>query len=132
MHSDLSETAAFEWLWFTRIASLQGRCYPTHPATMAAPPRATPATSSCNCQLACPVCDPGQHTSGTAETFQAASVGFREAVGQAFGDPNRGALRAVIQTASPFCGVEITTSSVPQHIQIAHRGIGDSLDRGSG
>lgn len=96
-----------------------------------------------------PGCDPGQSTNGTAENFEEARAGFErdwvrllptrteahfelwrrkrdwEAWKQKMWDEHR---RLPSQNTSGqshcFCGAEITSNSVPTHIQKVHRGIG--------
>jgi hypothetical protein len=96
-----------------------------------------------------PGCDPGQHTNGTAETFEEARAGFeaawlrlratrteahfeiwrRSRDFHAWKDRMHDErLPMPTQTqndrARCFCGAEISNTSVTKHIQAAHRGIG--------
>jgi hypothetical protein len=96
-----------------------------------------------------PGCDPGQHTNGTGETFEEARADFEKAWHRLAATRTEAHYeiwrqsrdfhawkyrmhdeRLMMPTqltsgiARCFCGAEITNSSVPQHIQAAHRGIG--------
>lgn len=96
-----------------------------------------------------PGCDPGQHTNGTGATFEEARAEFEKAWARLA--PTRSPahyemyrrsrdfhawkermhtekLQLPTQTTDDrawcFCGAEITSRSIQDHIQAAHRGIG--------
>lgn len=96
-----------------------------------------------------PGCDPGQQTHGTGETFEEAKADFEKAWQQLSATRTEVHFELWRQSrdfhawkdrmhdervpmptqtrndrARCFCGAEITTASIPKHVQAAHRGIG--------